>query len=129
MKETSDFYRYTGSIQQLAYARRICYDEGRARGLHAVVPAGEVQQLFRSALEPVRLGAYVGDELAHRGLVHVGVLLYAVRQQPDGGERGLELVRGVRDKAAALLLRGLQGLRHVVELLAELGQLVVALGL
>ena len=36
MKETSDFYRYTGSIQQLAYARRICYDEGRARGLHAV---------------------------------------------------------------------------------------------
>ena len=36
MKETSDLYRYTGSIQQLAYARRICYDEGRARGLHAV---------------------------------------------------------------------------------------------
>ena len=36
MKEASDLYRYTGSIQQLAYARRICYDEGRARGLHAV---------------------------------------------------------------------------------------------
>ena len=27
---------YTGSFQQEAYARRICYDEGRARGLNAV---------------------------------------------------------------------------------------------
>ena len=41
----------------------------------------------------------------------------------------LEMCIRDRDKAAALLLRGLQGLRHVVELLAELGQLVVALGL
>lgn len=36
MNQPSELYRYTGSIQQLAYARRICYDEGRARGLHAV---------------------------------------------------------------------------------------------
>jgi len=31
-----DLLRYTGSIQQVAYARRIVYDEGRARGLNAV---------------------------------------------------------------------------------------------
>lgn len=31
-----DLLRYTGSIQQVVYARRICYDEGRARGLNAV---------------------------------------------------------------------------------------------
>ena len=31
-----DLYRYTGSLQQIAYARRIRYDEGRARGLEAV---------------------------------------------------------------------------------------------
>ena len=31
-----ELLRYTGSIQQVAYARRICYDEGRARGLNAV---------------------------------------------------------------------------------------------
>ena len=31
-----DLLRYTGSIQQAAYARRICYDEGRARSLNAV---------------------------------------------------------------------------------------------
>ncbi len=31
-----DLLRYTGSIQQIAYARRVQYDEGRARGLHAV---------------------------------------------------------------------------------------------
>lgn len=32
----TDLLRYTGNLQQIAYARRICYDEGRARGLHAV---------------------------------------------------------------------------------------------
>ena len=31
-----DILRYTGSLQQVAYARRISYDEGRARGLNAV---------------------------------------------------------------------------------------------
>ena len=31
-----DVLRYAGSMQQLAYARRIVYDEGRARGLNAV---------------------------------------------------------------------------------------------
>ena len=31
-----DLLRYVGSIQQVAYARRVQYDEGRARGLHAV---------------------------------------------------------------------------------------------
>lgn len=31
-----DLLRYTGSLQQVAYARRITYDEGRARGLNAV---------------------------------------------------------------------------------------------
>ena len=32
----SDLLRHVGSMQQVAYARRICYDEGRARGLNAV---------------------------------------------------------------------------------------------
>ena len=32
----SDLLRHVGSIQQVAYARRIRYDEGRARGLNAV---------------------------------------------------------------------------------------------
>lgn len=31
-----DILRHVGSMQQLAYARRISYDEGRARGLNAV---------------------------------------------------------------------------------------------
>lgn len=31
-----DLFRYVGSIQQVAYARRICYEEGRASGLEAV---------------------------------------------------------------------------------------------
>lgn len=31
-----ELFRYVGSIQQVAYARRIRYDEGRARGLEAV---------------------------------------------------------------------------------------------
>lgn len=32
----SELLRYVGSMQQVAYARRICYDEGRARGLNAI---------------------------------------------------------------------------------------------
>lgn len=35
MKQT-ELLRHVGSIQQVAYARRSCYDEGRARGLNAV---------------------------------------------------------------------------------------------
>lgn len=32
----SELTRYVGSMQQVAYARRICYEEGRSRGLNAV---------------------------------------------------------------------------------------------
>lgn len=32
----AELLRRVGSLQQVAYARRICYDEGRARGLNAV---------------------------------------------------------------------------------------------
>ena len=94
--------------------------------LDAVVSSGEVQQLFRGALQPLRLGADVGDELPHGGAVHLRVLHNAVGQQTDGGQRRFQLVAGVRDEPAALGLGGLQPLGQIVQLAAQLRQLVVA---
>jgi len=93
---------------------------------NTVVKPRQIQQLFRGALQPVGLGADVGDEFPHGALVHIGVLHDAVRQKSNGCQRGLQLVRGVGHKLPALLFRGLQPLGQGVELLPQLRHLVVA---
>ena len=92
--------------------------------LYGVVQPGERQKLVGGALEALGLVADIGDEFPHGGRVHVLVLHDTVRQEADGGQGGLQLMGSVGDEAPALLLRGLQPLGELVELLPQLGDLV-----
>ena len=83
----------------------------------AGVQPGEQEQVLDQAGHPVGLGLHLGEGRGEGGGVvrrTTGQLGVAV----DGGQRGPQLVRGVRDELAHLLLAavpGLEGLRHVVE--------------
>ena len=79
--------------------------------------------------EALGLVANVPHKVPHRLRVHLLVLQDGVGQQADGGQRGLQLVGGVRDKAAADLLRGLETVGELVEFLGQMGQFVLARGL
>ena len=79
--------------------------------------------------QPVCLCPDVGNEVPQGHLVHGLVLENGVCQQPDGGQRGLQLVGGVGYEAPAHLLRGLETVSELVKLLRQQGQLVPARGL
>ena len=59
------------------------------------VEAGEGEQLFRRAGEPLRLRADIAGKFAHRRRVDAVALHDAVGEQADGRQRRFELVRGV----------------------------------
>ena len=67
----------------------------------------------------------VGDEVPQSLPVHLLALKDGVGQQADGGQRGLELMGGVGDKAAADLLGGLKAVSVLIELLCQVGQFVL----
>ena len=104
--------------RHLLYIHRLRYDGD------IVVKTGQVEQLFGRALQPLRLVADVGDELAHGVRIHVVALHDAVRQKPYGRQRRFQLVRRVGDEAAALPLGIVKALGQHIELLAQLRYLV-----
>ena len=91
-----------------------------------IVHTGQCQQFLRNAHQPVRLSPDVLYKIADGLRVHVGILGNRVSQQLDGGQRRLQLVRGVGDKTAAHRIRFLQPFRHVVECRGQHSQLVPA---
>ena len=98
----------------------------RRRLHHPAVQPGQSQQVLGDAGEALRLRPDVRDELPGGLRVDVLRLEDGVRQQPDGRQRRLQLVGGVGNKPAAGVLRGLEAVRQAVELLRQLGDLVVA---
>nr|MCF0103345.1 hypothetical protein [Streptomyces sp. MH191] len=112
----------------LAQVDRLGLQRRRAR----VEPA-DLQQVGEQCLEAVEL---VGEEFrrpcGHRVEVHPGVV-DDVGRHPHGGQRGAQLVRDVRDEpplhprqVLELLDLELQVLRHLVEGLAQAGDVVLA---
>ncbi len=112
----------------LAQVDRLRLQGGRAR-----VEAADLQQVGEQRLEPVELvGEQFGGARGHRVEV-LARLVDDVRGHPHGGQRGAQLVRHVRDEPALhpgqvleLADLELEVLRHLVEGLAEAGDVVLA---
>ena len=106
-------------------------DDGR--GLHRLglllqtaVQPGEAQQVLGDAAQALRLLPDVHNELPDHVVVHVLRLQNGVGEEADGGQGGFQLVGGVGDEAAAGVLGDLEAAGEVVELVGDLGDLVVA---
>ena len=93
---------------------------------HAAVQPGQPQQVLRDPGEPFRLSADVRHKLPGGGRVHVFRLQNGIRQQPDRCQRRFQFVGSVGDKAAAGIFRSLEPVRQTIELLADLGDLIMA---
>ena len=78
-------------------------------------------------LQAQRLLPDAGDELTERVLFHFpAALQQAVGEKPDRGKGRLQLVRGVRDEAAAHRLRALEAFGETVELMSQRADLIVS---
>ena len=103
---------------------------GHEDDFHVLLPGhvfrpGQGKQLFCHTVQPFRLIADVADKFPGGFQIHV-VLQNGVRQQLNGSQRRFQLMGRVGDKAASLLLGGLQTLRQFVKFVAQNGQLIVA---
>lgn len=93
---------------------------------HVAVQPGQAEQILCDTGEALRLLPDVCDKFPGRLPVDVLRLEDGVRQQPDGRQGRFQLVGGVGHKAAAGVLRSLEAVRQAVELLGQLGDLVMA---
>ena len=103
----------------------LCDVDGLRRFDRAAVEPRQAQQILRDARQALRFLLNVADKLAHRRAVHVLGLQNRVGQQADARQRRFELMGRVGDETAASVLGGLQTIRHTVELVRDLRDLIV----
>ena len=95
-----------------------------AHGSRLVLHAREVEHLLHQARQAPRLR---GDRLQMVGVRGVHAILHGLHRGKHGHERRAQLMRNVRGQTTCVLEVFLQALRHLIEGLAKLIDLVVAL--
>jgi hypothetical protein len=98
-----------GTLCRMAFSMRLAI---RQRRDEALLPVPQFHELLAGRPQSFHGGFGIGDRDLEQG--------------PPGGQRGAQLVRGVRDEAALRIERLLQAPEQAIDGGAELGELVAA---